>query len=388
MVRNSGIEITGPLTSTQKQFAVSVAKQTGLSPKVIAAQVLAEMSGGAAAQRDAEGYYNWLNIGHTDGGELSLTQDPGWRNNKQAARLTADFIKGKRFGPGEGIQKIITTAGRPDSEQMAAITSSGWASSAYGGSLDTYGSVGVKPGNTQRARKGRKIAKQATQDLREMGIQIKPKPKATGAAPAKPTYVNFSKTGTKWLVGTSGNEVLKFQKPLATALIKLAKASGEPIQVNSGFRSNAEQAQLYQAYLNGTGNLAAPPGQSNHNRGAAADVQLTARQRQLAPQFGLGFPVGGEDWHIELVGNAASQIVGGSTGATSGGVFDFSAPSGSSSSPFDTKPLGNRQLTPAERRIKRRRNRVLNSSLPTSFDSTVPELSVSSSTVKAPVLDI
>jgi murein DD-endopeptidase MepM/ murein hydrolase activator NlpD len=147
---------------------------------------------------------------------------------------------------------------------------------------------------------------------------------ATGQA--KPQYVNFSRKGgpgtskSKWLVPTGGNEVLKFQRPLAKALLKLAKASGEPIKVNSGFRSYAEQAALYEAYQNGDGNLAAAPGTSNHEGGVAADVELTAKQRELAPQFGLGFPVPGEDWHIELVGAAANQIVSpGSTGGVGGG---------------------------------------------------------------------
>lgn len=171
-----------------------------------------------------------------------------------------------------------------------------------------------------------------------------------GGDSQKPKFVNYSKKGgagtsqTKWLKPTGGNEVLKFQRPLAEALIALAKASGEPIQVNSGFRSNQEQAELYQAYLNGTGNLAAPPGQSNHNHGAAADVNLTAKQRELAPQFGLGFPVSGEDWHIELVGDAASQI-------TSGGGGSYPSSGGGSSSGGTTTSGG---ATPASGPTKRK----------------------------------
>lgn len=150
-----------------------------------------------------------------------------------------------------------------------------------------------------------------------------------GSKGNKPQFVNYSKKGgvgtsqTKWLVPTGGNEFMKFQRPLAEALVGLAKASGEPIQVNSAFRTRAEQEALYQAWQNGTGNLAAAPGTSNHEFGAAADVNLTARQRELAGQFGLGFPVSGEDWHIELVGDAANQIV--SSAGVSGGS-SYSAP--------------------------------------------------------------
>lgn len=41
--------------------------------------------------------------------------------------------------------------------------------------------------------------------------------------------------------------------------------------VTSGIRTRAQQAQLYQNYLHG-GNVAAPPGQSNHETGNAVDV--------------------------------------------------------------------------------------------------------------------
>jgi hypothetical protein len=98
--------------------------------------------------------------------------------------------------------------------------------------------------------------------------------------------------------------------------------------------------------LDGTGNLAAPPGSSNHEGGAAADVELTPKQRELAGQFGLGFPVAGEDWHIELVGDAANQIVTGLGGAGSAGIGgssglgDPGVPAASSSQDRRTAGLG------------------------------------------------
>ena len=91
-----------------------------------------------------------------------------------------------------------------------------------------------------------------------------------------------------------------FDPILKQQLIALSKASGEPIQLNSGFRTLAEQKAAYADYQAG-GNLAATPGSSNHEFGLAADLQLTDTQRSLLPKFGLGLPVAGEDWHVEVV---------------------------------------------------------------------------------------
>lgn len=71
--------------------------------------------------------------------------------------------------------------------------------------------------------------------------------------------------------------------------------------VISDYRTRAEQARLYQAYKNGTGNLAAPPGHSMHEQGLAFDIDaswINSRPglRQLLDRLG-GFPVGGEPWH-------------------------------------------------------------------------------------------
>jgi hypothetical protein len=192
--------------------------------------------------------------------------------------------------------------------------------------LDAYS---VKAGD--KVKKGQPLGKSGAANgvdhLHFATMNTNPRTLLAGnGASSEPTFINFSRKGgpgtsrSKWLVPTGGNEVLKFQTPLAKALVALGKASGEPVKVNSGFRSTAEQAALYEAYQNGTGNLAAPPGSSNHEGGAAADVELTAKQRELAAQFGLGFPVPGEDWHIELVGDAASGIVSGVGGSTGGSV--------------------------------------------------------------------
>lgn len=121
------------LTATQVTFVKELAKLTGMQEGVIGGWVYGEMNGSAAAGRDADSNHNWLNIGYADSGPLPLTKDAVWRNPKSAARATAAFMRGEKYGPSDGIKQIIKTAGRSTDEQVAAIVSSGWATSAYDG---------------------------------------------------------------------------------------------------------------------------------------------------------------------------------------------------------------------------------------------------------------
>lgn len=84
-----------------------------------------------------------------------------------------------------------------------------------------------------------------------------------------------------------------------------ARAAGVVFQVNSAFRTMAQQMTLWQAYLAG-GNLAAEPGFSNHQNGIAVDIEsaggtnaafkwLTAN----AHRFGFKRTVSSEPWHWE-----------------------------------------------------------------------------------------
>jgi len=133
------------LTPGQRQFATQLAAQTGLDPQVVSAWMLAEESGGAAASREAQGNFNWLNIGWTDSGRYG-TNGAVWSDPIAAANATAGWLKGQDTVPGygrasPGVQAILQTAGQPPATQIAALQRSGWASSGYPDLPSVYGSV-------------------------------------------------------------------------------------------------------------------------------------------------------------------------------------------------------------------------------------------------------
>jgi hypothetical protein len=90
-----------------------------------------------------------------------------------------------------------------------------------------------------------------------------------------------------------------------------AAREGVTISLTSSYRSNAEQAVLYQRYLNGTGNLAAQPGKSGHNRGTSLDVRsgISWMQRNGArygwANTGMSFSQP-EPWHFDYKGGGQS----------------------------------------------------------------------------------
>jgi hypothetical protein len=99
-----------------------------------------------------------------------------------------------------------------------------------------------------------------------------------------------------------------FVPGLRAALERMAQAAGRSIYVQSGRRTMAEQAALYQRYLAGTGNLAAKPNaNAPHVRGIAADI-TPGREvfGGMAGRFGLAFTVPSESWHVELSGARGS----------------------------------------------------------------------------------
>lgn len=161
------------LSKSQQQFVTGVAARTGLSPRVVAAWVVAEEGYRKTPVGHAD--HNWLNIGNTDtkwygGGD-------SWSDPNRAARLTAKWIKGTYSVPGfgraaPGIRRIVRTAGQSPDKQIQAIANSGWASSGYeGGSTlrnlyHQIQGVGDQPPVTQVASKGAQAGGMATTTTR------------------------------------------------------------------------------------------------------------------------------------------------------------------------------------------------------------------------------
>ena len=102
-------------------------------------------------------------------------------------------------------------------------------------------------------------------------------------------------------------DVQGLKPDLLNKLAQLGKPMGGKGNVLSGFRARSEQEALYQKYLNGTGNLAAKPGTSNHEGGNAADAYINGKALRddpkaaaIAKKLGLTFPVSSESWHVEV----------------------------------------------------------------------------------------
>lgn len=170
---------------------------------------------------------------------------------------------------------------------------------------------------------------------------------------------------TKFLPGGERDDYRKTDPKLLRRALKVARESGDPIEINSGYRSRAEQQALYDAYLAGTGNLAAPPGSSNHEGGTALDLNMSDAQRALLGKYGLGLPVPGEDWHVELnegtgysaVSGGGSDVSYGSGAAVANGIMGAATQDRNRAQstyrrtgPLSTTPFAARALTPAERK--------------------------------------
>lgn len=91
-------------------------------------------------------------------------------------------------------------------------------------------------------------------------------------------------------------------------LMDLVAASGGRVYLISGFRSHEEQSALWDEAVAKYGpdearNWVAPPGNSNHEKGVAADLGGDLDwAHQHAAEYGLSFPMSWEAWHIEPTG--------------------------------------------------------------------------------------
>lgn len=104
-------------------------------------------------------------------------------------------------------------------------------------------------------------------------------------------------------------------KPQVKAAVNFARAHGWVGQISEGFRTYAQQAVYYQKWLNGTGNLAARPGTSNHEQGEAVDVTAPEQFAWAMSQLGAGDRlyrrVPGEPWHFSITGHRRGGVFGG-----------------------------------------------------------------------------
>jgi D-alanyl-D-alanine carboxypeptidase len=138
---------------------------------------------------------------------------------------------------------------------------------------------------------------------------------------------------------------------LASAFMQVqaaARQAGFNIGISSGFRSPEEQARLRRQHCCndpgsskcGCGPPTAPPGKSNHQHGLAIDISGSKAAKAWVnahgAQFGVHFPVAGEDWHMELIG-------GGEHGGHAQGAFQMGGLNP------DLDFLGQPAMTPEER---------------------------------------
>lgn len=112
---------------------------------------------------------------------------------------------------------------------------------------------------------------------------------------------------------------------MQNALAQFLSAAPGGLTINSAYRSPEVQAQLYQNALARYGSEAearrwvAPPGHSQHNHGMAVDLGFAddaARQwaHDHAAEYGLSFPLGNENWHLELATARGAAPVNGVAG--------------------------------------------------------------------------
>jgi LAS superfamily LD-carboxypeptidase LdcB len=121
---------------------------------------------------------------------------------------------------------------------------------------------------------------------------------------------------------TGRPDALNFKQDFAGSLgsfLTTAKQSGHDITIQSGFRSPELQSVLYKQAIQKYGNetearkWVAPPGQSNHAKGIAADLGFSSPSAKSwahsnAQKFGLNFRMAHEPWHIEPTGIGGSNV--------------------------------------------------------------------------------
>jgi LAS superfamily LD-carboxypeptidase LdcB len=135
---------------------------------------------------------------------------------------------------------------------------------------------------------------------------------ATADARPATGYVEGQKTTIK-IVDVDGKDVETHTAKAFRQMQKAAHKAGVKLAIRSGFRSFKKQAELYKDYRKGRGNLAAPPGYSNHESGRALDLYVTDHHaydwlREHAAIYGFHRTVPGEAWHWEYLGDETRTV--------------------------------------------------------------------------------
>lgn len=138
---------------------------------------------------------------------------------------------------------------------------------------------------------------------------------AAASAHAEKTtgYVAGAKT-TLRVTEINGKDVEIRTAKAFRVMAKAAQRLGVDLRIRSGFRSYAKQAKLYKQYRKGRGNLAAPPGYSNHESGRALDLYVTNHKafdwlQSHGANYGFHRTVPGEAWHWEYLGDEDKDAI-------------------------------------------------------------------------------
>jgi LAS superfamily LD-carboxypeptidase LdcB len=133
-------------------------------------------------------------------------------------------------------------------------------------------------------------------------VPTSPAMQAGAGQPTSPLLSpNLAGSGVNWQ-GESPELKQRVSSMLADAPPDVRAAAS----VDSGFRTNQQQADIYERSGQGTKFMAAPPGKSLHETGQAADWSFKNPEadqwvHENAGRFGLGFPLGSRDPnHMQL----------------------------------------------------------------------------------------
>ncbi|MEP6860560.1 MAG: D-alanyl-D-alanine carboxypeptidase family protein [Deltaproteobacteria bacterium] len=126
-------------------------------------------------------------------------------------------------------------------------------------------------------------------------------------------YVAGAKT-TLRITDVEGKDVEIRTAKAFRVMAKAASHKGVDLRIRSGFRTFKKQERLYKEYRRGDGNLAAPPGYSNHESGRALDLYVTDHKafdwlQDHAHTYGFHRTVPGEAWHWEYLGDEDKDAI-------------------------------------------------------------------------------